>query len=230
MSRKLAKENYILVVIIIALVVIPITASGNKKIVTAQRIIVIDPGHGGIKNGLVTSNGLKEKTIALNLAVKTAQKLENRYNVFLTRTRDVDISPEERIFTANKKSADLFVCIHLHSSSESACLLYYFDLPEPHKQSILTAENTWKKQSLLHQSESKKILDSFLNVFSVHKKTKQFFIKGIPLIPLEGASMPAILIEPFSILFLSHNPDVMENVLDEYAILISKSIDLYFRK
>ena len=42
--------------------------------------------------------------------------------------------------------------------------------------------------------------------------------------------MPAILIEPLSISILPHNPDEMNIILDEYAVLIAKSIDLYFEK
>ncbi|MCD4721737.1 MAG: N-acetylmuramoyl-L-alanine amidase [Desulfobacula sp.] len=231
----MAKENFILfVVIITTLMIAPGTGFAQKTnraaIKTTQHVIVIDPGHGGTQNGLVTSSGLKEKTIALTLAEKTAQKLESRYNVFLTRTRDIDIPPRERIFITNKNSADLFLCIHLHYSSEPSGFFYYFDPPEPYRQSILASKNTWKSQSLLHQSGSKQAIDSFLNIFSAHKKANHFFSKGAPVKPLEGATMPAILIEPLSISLLPQHPDEIEKILDEYALLISKSIDLYFKK
>ena len=230
MSRKLAKQNILLLIIITAVLITPGTGFAQKTIKTKQHIIVIDPGHGGTKNGLVTSSGLKEKTIALTLAKKTAQKLESRYNVFLTRTRDVDIPPRERIFITNKNSADLFICIHLHYSSEPSGFFYYFDLPEPIRQSISIPENTWKSQPLIHQSGSKRAVDSFLSIFSAHKKPNHFFTKGVPIMPLEGATMPAILIEPLSIVLLPQHPDEIEKILDEYALLISKSIDLYFKK
>ena len=226
----MAKQNILLFIIITAVLITPGTGFAQKTIKTTQHIIVIDPGHGGTKNGLVTSSGLKEKTIALTLAKKTAQKLESRYNVFLTRTRDVDIPPRERIFITNKNSADLFLCIHLHNSSEPSGFFYYFDPPELYRQSTLAAKNIWKSQPLLHQSESKQAADSFLNIFSNHKKSNRFFSKGAPIMPLEGATMPAILIEPLSISLLPQHPDEIEKILDEYAQLISKSIDLYFRK
>lgn len=228
------KQTILLLIIIAAVWITPGTGSAQKSIKatikTTQHIIVIDPGHGGTKNGFVTSSGLKEKTIALMLAQKTAQKLESRYNVFLTRTRDIDIPLRERVFTANKNSADLFICIHLNSSSEPIGFFYYFDLPESIRQSIPIQKNTWKSQPLIHQSESKRAVESFLSIFSAHKKTIHFFTKGVPIMPLEGATMPAILIEPLSIAQIPQHPDEIEKILDEYALLISKSIDLYFKK
>ena len=226
----MAKEIVLLFVIIAALMITASTGFGSKAIQTTQHIIVIDPGHGGTKNGLISSIGLKEKTITLKLAKKTAQQLETRYNVILTRTGDTDISPRERIFMANKNSADFFLSIHLHHSKEPSHFFYYFDPPEIYKGSTAAVKNTWKSQPLLHQSKSKQAVNSFLSIFLANKKTNYFFSKGAPIITLEGATMPAILIEPLSISTLPQHLDEIENILDEYALLIAKSIDLYFRK
>ena len=230
----MAKQNFLLFMIITAVLITPGTGFTQKPTIeaikTTQHIIVIDPGHGGIQDGLVTSSGLKEKTIALTLAKKTAQKLESRYAVFLTRTRDVDIPSRERIYLANKNSADLFLCIHLHSSSKPSGFFYYFDPPELYRQSTSSDQNTWKLHPLIHQSGSKRAVDSFLSIFSAHKKNYPFFSNGVPIMPLEGASMPAVLIEPLSIALLPRHPNEIEKILDEYALLISKSIDLYFKK
>ena len=225
----MAKET-VLLFIITVLMIMPGTGFSNSMIQTTQGIIVIDPGHGGHYSGLATSFGVQEKTIALKLAQKTAQKLEARYNVILTRTKDTNISPQERMFIANNNLAEFFLSIHLHNSKEPASFFFYFDLPEPGKGETLSAENTWKSQPLFHQPESKQAINSFLSIFSARKKTNHFFSTGAPIILLEGATMPAILIEPLSISILPHNPDEMNIILDEYAVLIAKSIDLYFEK
>ncbi len=225
----MAKET-VLVFIITVLMIMPGTVFSQSMIQTTQRIIVIDPGHGGPYSGLATSGGVQEKTIALKLAQKTIQKLEARYNVILTRTKDMDISPQERMFIANKNSADFFLSIHLHNSKEPSSFFYYFNPPEPDNGEPPVVENTWKSQPLFHQPESKQAINSFLSIFSAHKKTNHFFSKGAPIILLEGATMPAILIEPLSISILPHNPDEINIILDEYAVLIAKSIDLYFEK
>jgi len=229
-SRKLAKENVLLFLIIIAIMITPTTGFCNNTIQTTQHIIVIDPGHGGIETGIVSSGGLTEKTIVLKLAQKTAQQLETRYNVLLTRNQDVDIPFQERIFFTNKNKADLFLSIHLHDSIKPSFFLYYFDLPESYERLTPAGNNTWKSQPLIHQADCKQAVNSFLSIFSADKTAVRFFSKGAPIILLEGATMAAILIEPLSISTLSRHPEEIETILDEYALLISKSIDLYFKK
>ncbi len=226
----MAKEKVLALVIILSCIIPPGIGFGNKTIQTTQRIIVIDPGHGGTENGLVSSSGIKEKTITLQLAKKIAQELETRYNVLLTRTRNFNTSPRERVFLANKNKADLFLSIHLHQSSQASAFFYYFDPPESYKLPPQIKDNTWKSHPLLHQAGSKKATTSFFNIFSTNKKTIRFFSNGAPILLLEGATMPAILIEPLSILTLPQHPDEIKKILDEYALLISKSIDLYFKK
>ena len=229
MSRKLAKETVLLFIITI-LMIMPGTGFAGTTIQTNQRIIVIDPGHGGPYSGLAPSSGMEEKTIVLKLSGKIARKLESRYNVILTRTKDTNISQPERMFIANKNLADFFLSIHLHNSKEPSGFFYYYDPPELGKGEIPAAQNTWKSQPLLHQTESRQAVNSFLNIFLAHKKTYRVFSNGAPIILLEGATMPAILIEPLSISLLPQNPDELSNILDEYAVIIVKSIDHYFEK
>lgn len=88
--------------------------------------IVIDAGHGGSDDGAV-SNGLKEKDIALDLALMLKERLEAKdFDVFLTRDSDDltgpydlnnnnRINPTERVELLNSYSADLVISIHLNS-------------------------------------------------------------------------------------------------------------------
>ena len=225
----MAKET-VLLFIITVLMIMPGTGYSGSMIQTTQRIVVIDPGHGGPYSGISTSGGVQEKTIALQLALKTAEKLETHYNVILTRTEDTNISAQERMFIANKNAADLFLSIHLHNSKEPSCFLYYFDPSQTDKQQTPALENTWKVKPLFFQPESIKAVHSFLSIFSAYKPTPRFFSTGAPVIFLEGATMPAVLIEPFSLSILPHNPDEIGIILDEVAELIEKSIGHYFEK
>lgn len=226
----MAKENRLLFIISLYLLIIPNMGFGNTAIKTTQRSIVIDPGHGGTDSGLVSNSGIEEKTIALRLAQKTAQRLESRYNVILTRITDINIPVRERVFMANQNSVDLFLSIHLHDSNPSSGYFFYFAPAEPDMPATDAPGNSWKSQSVLHQSESKLACVSFFNIFSTHKKTERFYINGAPIIFLEGAIMPALLIEPLSISILPQHPEEIETFLDEYVLLILKSIDLYFKK
>lgn len=80
----------------------------------AQRVIVIDPGHGGVDPGTLGVLGVPEKTIVLSISKKVAAALRKnpRYKVHLTRSRDVFIPLRQRIAKARDVNADLFISIH----------------------------------------------------------------------------------------------------------------------
>ena len=80
----------------------------------AQRVIVIDPGHGGVDPGTLGVLGVPEKTIVLSISKEVAAALRKnpRYKVHLTRSRDVFIPLRQRIAKARDVNADLFISIH----------------------------------------------------------------------------------------------------------------------
>ena len=83
-----------------------------------RKRIVIDPGHGGHDTGAIGPNGLYEKDVVLDIALKLKKVLSENpdYQVFLTRDTDVFIPLEQRTAIANSKHADLFVSIHANAS------------------------------------------------------------------------------------------------------------------
>ncbi len=85
----------------------------------AKKRIVIDPGHGGHDPGAIGKAGMKEKHIVLDVAIRLAKLLRDKYHyeVFLTRSKDVFISLEERTAIANSKAADLFVSVHANANN-----------------------------------------------------------------------------------------------------------------
>jgi N-acetylmuramoyl-L-alanine amidase len=79
-----------------------------------DKIIVIDPGHGGDDPGAIGRNGTREKTIVLAIS-KRLQKIINGgsgYRAFLTRKGDYYVSFKKRLTIAREYGADLFVSIH----------------------------------------------------------------------------------------------------------------------
>ncbi|MCK4945518.1 MAG: N-acetylmuramoyl-L-alanine amidase, partial [Alphaproteobacteria bacterium] len=82
--------------------------------------IVIDPGHGGGDPGAV-SNGVKEKTITLAVALELRRQLEEtgRYKVVMTRNRDVYVKLHERVEIARRMNGDLFISIHADKINRS---------------------------------------------------------------------------------------------------------------
>jgi N-acetylmuramoyl-L-alanine amidase len=94
----------------------PNDARGKRRPPNAKRVVVIDPGHGGPEPGAVW-NGVREKDVALAVALKVHQALEatGRYELHMTRSTDVFISLDGRVEFSQSKGAELFVSIHADS-------------------------------------------------------------------------------------------------------------------
>jgi N-acetylmuramoyl-L-alanine amidase len=85
-----------------------------------KKKIVIDPGHGGHDPGAIGPNGLYEKDVVLDIALKVRDIIKREYptyEVILTRSSDVFIPLDKRAAIANKEDADLFVSIHTNAST-----------------------------------------------------------------------------------------------------------------
>ena len=82
-----------------------------------KRIIVLDPGHGGVDPGATGKSGRFEKVITLAMAKDLKKKFEatGRYKVVLTRTRDIFIRLRERLAKARQAQGDLFISLHADS-------------------------------------------------------------------------------------------------------------------
>ena len=111
------------------LVVLPKAIYADSNILTniinnydPIRTIVIDPGHGGKDSGCIGSE-LKEKNVALEIALRLGQKLQEynpRIKIIFTRTDDVFIPLFERTAIANRNNADLFISIHCNASKNAS--------------------------------------------------------------------------------------------------------------
>lgn len=79
----------------------------------AKRIVVLDPGHGGIDSGAIGPGGSKEKHVVLEIAnnVRTLLR-KNGIEARLTRSDDTFIPLYDRVEIAHKHGADLFMSIH----------------------------------------------------------------------------------------------------------------------
>jgi uncharacterized protein (TIGR03382 family) len=105
----------------LAAVLIPSAAS-------AQRRIVIDPGHGGTDPG-GTGNGLQEKNIVLDVATRFKSLLDadtadtrggGSWVALRTRTSDVFVSLSARAAYSNNQGADRFMSIHANAFSTAS--------------------------------------------------------------------------------------------------------------
>jgi len=80
-------------------------------------VVVLDPGHGGEKDGARSVEGRREKDITLQIARQLKRRLEKQgARVVLTRGGDETVDLPRRAAIANDEEADLFVSLHLNSA------------------------------------------------------------------------------------------------------------------
>ena len=96
------------------------TATKPQTESSERRVVVIDPGHGGIDSGTNGINGMMEKDLVLDEGVRLAHALlrAGPYTVHLTRDNDVYIPLRERREIARSWHADLFVSLHADSNPD----------------------------------------------------------------------------------------------------------------
>jgi len=85
--------------------------------------VVIDPGHGGRDPGaLARFGGMHEAGIALAAGLQLRDILNEagRYEVIMTRDRDVYVSLEDRVRIAREARADLFISLHADSAGDNS--------------------------------------------------------------------------------------------------------------
>jgi N-acetylmuramoyl-L-alanine amidase len=84
--------------------------------------LYLDPGHGGSDSG-ATGNGLQEKNITLDIALRIRDLLEKDYEdvaIRMSRTTDTTKTLSERTSDANAWGADYFLSIHVNAFNGSA--------------------------------------------------------------------------------------------------------------
>lgn len=113
----------------------------NEKV-----IVAIDAGHGGVDPGAIGVSGIYEKNIVLNAARVLKAELEStgRYEVLLTRDRDVFLQLRERIAIARRAGADLFLSLHADSIPNRklrGASVYTLSETASDKEANLLAEN-----------------------------------------------------------------------------------------
>lgn len=110
-----SKFVYITIIPIVALMFLSFSGSKSPKdSINAGKIFVIDAAHGGNDAGAISSTGLTEKEITLNIArlVQEIGKAKD-LNILLTRAEDQTLSFKERIAVSTEAKAEVFLSLHL---------------------------------------------------------------------------------------------------------------------
>ena len=90
-----------------------------KSLMLRNLIIAIDAGHGGSNTGAGGPTGVSEKELALAVALKLQQALQNEgAKTIMTRTTEKFVDNKERILIYRDNQPDLLISIHLNSSAD----------------------------------------------------------------------------------------------------------------
>lgn len=225
------------------------TADGETSMVRALGLkigrIVIDAGHGGHDTGTIGVDGIQEKDVVLDVALRVGQLLHDRLGseIIYTRSDDTFIPLETRTAIANKAQADLFLSIHANSSPDASARgveTYYLNFTSsPDALETAARENAVSDQSIHQLSDLvKKIalkdkIDESREFASdvetslyggLHKGNaglKDRGVKKAPFVVLIGANMPSILAE---ISFVTNEKDARQLQEPEYRERVAESL------
>lgn len=148
-----------------------------------NRTIVLDPGHGNQDPGAV-ANGLREKEINLDVALKLKEKLEEAgADVKMTRDDDTFLELKERVSFAVDQQGDAFLSIHANAASESVngTETFYYSAAQ-------NGYDVRKESRKLTEAIHARLMDQ-LDMFDRGVKTDGFYVIKY------NAAMPSSLVE-----------------------------------
>lgn len=193
------------------------------------KIILIDPGHGGIDGGAISKSGIMEKDINLKISLKLRDKLTSEgYRVIMTREEDKGLYEDEgrirkkkiedlnnRCRIKSESKCDMFVSIHLNAFPESQ---YY-------------GAQVWYSRNKDSQRLAKIIQGNLKNDLDSSNNRQEKSALDSYKVLRNNDDMPSVLIECG---FLSNAAEEQKLRDDEYqakiADSITNSIKLYYNK
>ncbi len=89
-----------------------------------KKVVVIDPGHGGIDSGAIGVNGIYEKDVVLKVVNEilnlNKSLFDDELDIYLTRYNDTLISLYDRSQLTKSLKADVFVSLHCNASGNNS--------------------------------------------------------------------------------------------------------------
>ena len=225
------------------------TADGETSLVRALGLkigrIVIDAGHGGHDTGTIGADGILEKDVVLDVALRVGQLLHDRLGaeIIYTRSDDTFIPLETRTAIANKAQADLFLSIHANSSPDASARgveTYYLNFTSSadaletaarenavSDQSIHQLSDLVKKIALKDKIEESREFASdveaglYGGLQKGNAGLKDRGVKKAPFVVLIGANMPSVLAE---ISFVTNEKDSRQLQEPDYRQRVAESL------
>lgn len=189
---------------------IKIQIEKDQKINPADRLIVLDAGHGGKDPGAISPNGNKEKDINLAITLKLNERLNSLgYKTILTRDYDTFIDLYERSNIANINNADAFISIHSNAIADkniSGLQVLYC----PANESAVKEADNFPLADMIHKE-----------VLAQTGAVDRGIIKRPKLVVLRETKMPAVLVE---VGFITNSAEEKLILNSEYQVKIVEGI------
>jgi N-acetylmuramoyl-L-alanine amidase len=211
-----------------------------KQLGLKVKTIAIDPGHGGKDPGAVSKYGLYEKNFVLDIAQRLRKLLKatGSYEVYMTRETDIFIPLEERTDFANRVGADVFLSIHINSSTSTDARgieTYYLSLASDEESRLTAAlENASSERGIRDLgtligrmlrgtkiNESRTLAQTIQPNLCQITRNSDRGVKRAPFIVLIGANAPSILVE---LGFMSNTQDEVLLKSEEYKDKLAKAL------
>lgn len=211
--------------------------------------VVLDPGHGGKDDGKRGSTGLLEKNVNLAVALRTRDILERELGVRVILTREDDrlLALTRRTEIANETGGDLFLSIHCNSwfGRGAGGFEAYFLSPArtERDREVARAENAagrfatpgnpdadvssdidfilWDMVQNEYINESSHLAELIQKAMSDRLEIRNRGVKQANFSVLQGAQMPAILIE---VAFLSNPTEESLLTSDDFHRRVANGI------
>ncbi len=171
-----------------------------------NRIIILDPGHGGKDPGTVKGSA-SEKNITLKVSTQVKQLLENAgAKVYMTRTGDTYPSLQDRVDFTQANYGEIFVSVHVNSAANTSAQgteTYY----------AISTGDMYQEDVDLATFVNNQIVNN-LNMKNRGVKQEQYYV-------IRNMVIPSILVE---LGFLTNTEDNSKMTNDEYVKLFAESI------
>ena len=169
--------------------------------------LIIDPGHGGNDTGVRLAGGQQEKELTWVMGKMLQEQLVGVCRVGLTRKEDLSLTAMERSAQANQNHGDLLVSLHIaggfvprsgpgitifHSRIAASAASSRLKERYPEPAGELTP---WFQVQHPFLPESRRVAQLLAQQLSADLPTWTIGLISATLAVLDGAEMPAVLIE-----------------------------------
>lgn len=171
-----------------------------------NRIIILDPGHGGKDPGAVNGSST-EKAIVLKVTNLVRAKLEAAgAKVFMTRTGDTYPTLPERVAFTKDKYGEMFISIHVNSATSTSAKgaeTFY----------SVTSGDQYQEDAQLAKAINSEIVEN-ANMRDRGVKQADYYV-------IRNMMIPSVLVE---LGFISNSEDRAKLISDKYVEIYAQSI------